>query len=372
MNIMMISADLSVTAGDKGPFYYMLEEFSRHFDRIDVIGLKPARRRINTIFSNVHLNHPDTGKLMQPFFIRKTAIRLMKERKYDFAVSHDYNFFYNGFGAYLTHRKTGLPYISEIHHVPGYPRAATFRERVDRFCTRLYTRWVQKHALAIRVVNEKELASLLFSWGVKPDKVKVLHSLYIDFDTFKPKETGKDYDLMFCGRLAPNKGLFLILDAVKKMKTEKPDIKLLIVGRGSLKDQIHAIVNRSNLSDNVEFIDWVAEFSELADLYRRSKILVCASFNEGGPRVTVEAMACGTPAISTPVGIMNELISDGENGLLFSWDADELAAKSLQLLKDEKQYKAVSSRLKETVAPFERTKVIAKLADGFKKLVINK
>jgi hypothetical protein len=40
-NILMVSADRSVVAGERGPFYYMLEEFCRHWDRIDVIGTRP-------------------------------------------------------------------------------------------------------------------------------------------------------------------------------------------------------------------------------------------------------------------------------------------------------------------------------------------
>lgn len=366
MNIIMISADVSVVAGDKGPFYYMLEEFHRHFDRIDVIGLKPRRTEKEVVFGNVHLHHPVRGKLFQPSFIVSTGKRLLRERSYAFAVSHDYNFFYNGLGAYLLHRKTGLPYFSEIHHVPGHPRASSFREKVDKFCTHRYVRWVQNHALAIRVVNGKELPELLTSWGVRPEKIAVLHSLYMDFETYRPAAAEKIHDLMFCGRLVPNKGLFILLDALKILKRNRPAVRLLIVGRGPLKEKIHRYVDESGLKENVEYLEWVSEAKDLADLYRRSRILVCASYNEGGPRVTVEAMACGTPALSTPVGIMPELI--GEE-MRFRWDAQELAEKAQRLLEDEPLYSSLTSRLAGVVAPFERGKVIADLARGFKALV---
>ncbi|MBD3293842.1 MAG: glycosyltransferase [Armatimonadia bacterium] len=369
MNIMMISADVSVTAGDKGPFYYMLEEFHRHFDRIDVIGLRPAQRLHDRIFGNVFLHHPRRGKLFQPFFIRRTGTRLMRERDYAFAVSHDYNLFYNGLGAYLLHRKSGLPYISEIHHVPGHPRAANLREVVDRICTRFYVRWVQKHALAIRVVNAREQPGLLTGWGVRPDKIKVLYSLYMDFDTYHPQPAPKEYDLMFCGRLVGNKGLFIILDALEILKRERPDARLLVVGRGPLEHALDRRIRRSGLSAHVHRIAWVADTKALAELYRRSRILVCASYNEGGPRVTAEAMACGTPALSTPVGIMPDLIREGENGFLFQWDPSELASKAKALLTDPALYERVRGNLADTVAPFERKKVLADLAEGFKALV---
>ena len=64
-NILMVSADRAVAAGEKGPFHYMLETFSRHWDRIDVIGMRPARRVQDTVFGNVHLHYATGGKLAQ-------------------------------------------------------------------------------------------------------------------------------------------------------------------------------------------------------------------------------------------------------------------------------------------------------------------
>lgn len=373
MNILMISADRSVAAGEKGPFHNMLQRFSTHFDRIDVIGLRPARVKERRVFGNVYLHPPEGGKVRQPGHILRTGRRLLAERPYAFAVSHDYNPFYNGLGAWLLHRKTGLPYISEIHHVPGYPRAATLRERIDRLCTRLYVRWVQHRALAIRVVNGKEMPGLLRKWGVQPGKITVLHSLYIDFETFRPPGPGeaeeKRYDLLFCGRLAPNKGIFIVLEALDRLRRLRPEVRLLLIGRGPLEARIEHGLRRLGLEANVERIPWVAEPAKLAALYRAARLVVCASFSEGGPRFTVEAMACGTPVVSTPVGIMSELVEDGENGLLFSWDPAELADKVDRLLRDEERYRVMRARLPGTVAPFERDRVITALADGFKGLV---
>jgi hypothetical protein len=79
-NILMVSADRSVVAGEKGPFHYMLESFSRHWDRVDVIGMRPARREQTTVFGNVHLHHPQSGKLRQAVFIAETGRRLAAER----------------------------------------------------------------------------------------------------------------------------------------------------------------------------------------------------------------------------------------------------------------------------------------------------
>ena len=77
----MVSADRSVVAGEQGPFYYMLEEFSRHWERVDVIGTRPDRVLHSTIFGNVHLHHPTSGKLRQAGFITRTGLSLAAQRE---------------------------------------------------------------------------------------------------------------------------------------------------------------------------------------------------------------------------------------------------------------------------------------------------
>ena len=82
-NVLMVSADRGVVAGEKGPFHYMLESFSEHWERVDVIGTRPARVERTEVFGNVHLHHPTTGKLAQAGFIARTGLRLAAERDLD-------------------------------------------------------------------------------------------------------------------------------------------------------------------------------------------------------------------------------------------------------------------------------------------------
>src|SRR6185503_10592412 len=81
-------------------------------------------------------------------------------------VSHDYGWFYNGLAAARLSRRSGVPYLSELHPVPGHPIAADTRERFDRAVARRYVRWARSRARAFRVVNQGEMVPLLESWGV--------------------------------------------------------------------------------------------------------------------------------------------------------------------------------------------------------------
>ena len=147
---------------------------------LDRVGLEDRRGLENVFF------HPSTlSKALHPKFILQRGQRLARERNYDLIVSHDYGFFLNGIGAAWLSKKIGVPYISEIHHVEGYPRAATLREKIQPTLTWLYVQWAKHHALGFRIVNERELKPLLLKWGVPSEKIHLLYSLYLDFDVFK-------------------------------------------------------------------------------------------------------------------------------------------------------------------------------------------
>ena len=116
------------------------------------------------------------------------------------------------------------------------------------------------------------------------------------------------------------------------------------------------------------WIDWVAEPSDLADLYRTSRVVVCASTCEGGPRFTVEAMACGLPAVSTRVGIMPDLLEDGAAGRLVGWSAEDLARGLGEVLADEDARRTMGQVAHQRVQQFEADAAIERYARGLQAL----
>jgi glycosyltransferase involved in cell wall biosynthesis len=139
-------------------------------------------------------------------------------------------------------------------------------------------------------------------------KIRVLYSLYLDFSVFHPAPTAKEYDVAFVGRLAPNKGLPLLLEALARLKRERGQVRAVIAGQGALRGALEHRAQALGLEDSIEWLGWMEAAEQVADLYRRARCLVCTSYSEGGPRVVAEALACGTPVLSTPVGMAAELV----------------------------------------------------------------
>jgi glycosyltransferase involved in cell wall biosynthesis len=208
---------------------------------------------------------------------------------------------------------------------------------------------------------------------VPSDKIRVLPSLYIDFDVFWPMSgESRQFDVLFVGRLAANKGLFTLLDAITRVKPDRPTIRLGILGQGPLRSPLERRIAALGLADQVSLIPRLDSAHDVARLMNRAGMLVCASTSEGGPRVTVEAMACGIPVISTPVGVMAELLEDGVNGLIFRWDAAELADKIRLLLADDVLRARIAEQGRQTVQRFRADEVIAQYARGYHELIRRK
>lgn len=371
MRLLMVSGDRQVTLGERGPFHSMQREFSRYFERVDVIcPSPPGEVSVRCIHDNVFFHPASCGRAGMVTYIKQRGLELIEEHRPALIVSHDYGWFYNGIGSAQLSKQTSVPYLSEIHHVPGYPVAADLRERFDRFVARRYIAWARSRALAFRVVNRREMPNLLRSWGVPEKQIVVLPSLYIDLEVFRPEEvrTEPEFDLIYVGRMVNNKGLLSIADALGVAHRQGMPARALFVGRGPFVAALRARLQEHGILEHCTFIEWVDTPSDLAALYRKSRIAVCASTCEGGPRVTVEAMACGTPVVSTPVGVMSELLEEG-GGLLCGFDSASLSSAMQQLWSDDAEWKRRSDEAQRIASRFGYHEAIAGYAQGLQRLV---
>jgi glycosyltransferase involved in cell wall biosynthesis len=119
--------------------------------------------------------------------------------------------------------------------------------------------------------------------------------------------------LLFVGRLHPQKGVMVLLDAFRQIATEAPDVQLVMVGSGPLAGEAKAWIVAHNLQSRVH---WLGPRNDVPSLMRSATALVLPSLWEGMPNVVLEAMAARLPVVATAVDGTRELLADGVTGWL--------------------------------------------------------
>lgn len=373
----MISGDKSLAEGKRGAFYNTLEEFHKYWDRIDIIcprivnnKWKLANRESNyrllitNYFGNVFVHPSPWPLILQPFWILKKGKQIYKEQRFNLMTVHEYPPFYNGIGARLLWNKIKTPYVLEIMHITGYPKAANAREEIYKTLLNFFIKADSSKAKAVRVINENQTPGFLIKAGVAREKLIYIPAFYIDLNIFRPRESEKEYDLIFIGRLAENKGIDLFLETARRLGA-----KTAIVGDGPLKRKIESRIKNYEFGGRVILRGWVEGSEEVAELLNRSRVLVMPSYNEGGPRVVLEAMACGVPVLATPVGIVPDIIKDGESGRIIDWSAKDIVWKAGGLLDNKDEYDKYRFAGLEIVKQFERKEAIKNYADKLQSLI---
>ena len=172
-------------------------------------------------------------------------------------------------------------------------------------------------------------------------KSSVLYNIIDTRQIFEMRDRDEahyDFDLIYLGRLTYQKDPQRLMRLCARLKETRPEIRVAIVGAGELEEETRQLCRELGLEDNVRFLGFQSNpMKMLSD----SRVLVLTSRWEGTPMCALEAMALGTPVVSTPTDGMKDLIQSGENGYLS--DADETLAAAIEgMLQDPAKREAIS------------------------------
>lgn len=168
---------------------------------------------------------------------------------------------------------------------------------------------------------------------------------YIDCLEFekKTKINDRDYDIIFLGRFESVKGVNNLIKSVPLLVEKYPQIKIKLIGDGELRDHLEDVVAQQGVSEHISFTGWV-DHEKIPDHLNEGRVLLMPSESEGVPKTILEAMACGTIPVATPVGGIPDIITDGKNGFLLP-DTDPITiAEVVSFVLDQNDLEQISDQ----------------------------
>ena len=168
---------------------------------------------------------------------------------------------------------------------------------------------------------------LLNGVGLDLDKYKKLSSKEIQE---KRKEFGlkdKDFVVLMVAEINKNKNHIQLINAMDILKDKYPNIKVLCIGDGRLKESLEKQIILRNLQNNIFMLGYRLDVNKLINI---SDIGILLSRREGLPRNIMEFMACGRKVIATDIRGCRDLICDETIGTLVNVDDYESTAKAIE------------------------------------------
>ena len=288
-----------------------------------------------------------TAGFGEPWAYSLRARRLLAARRSDFDLVHDNQCLGSGMLGML---EDGWPLLTTLHHPITVDRQLALGHATNpwqRYTTR---RWfgflrmqvrVARRLPAIVTVSESSRTDIAAQMGVQEERMTVV-PVGVDHSVFRPRAGATPVP----GRLmvtsssdVPMKGLVPLLEAVAKLRTERP-VELVVIGNPRPGGRVDRAIERLGLQGAVRCVSGITD-AELAHHYGEAEVAVVPSLYEGFSLPAVEAMACGVPVVATTGGALPEVVGrDGETGLLVPPNDPGALAGAIRRLLDDPALRA--------------------------------
>jgi L-malate glycosyltransferase len=256
-------------------------------------------------------------------FLRRTRIDVLHTH-----LSHDHWLALSAVWR-LNPRRRGVPIQVRTIHTLRRPQTLGIRWQLQHGAT---------HFIAVNMATYHDLVETL---GISPTRVTAIAGA-VDHQRFHPavlgarirREFGLGPSVPLVGivaRLAASRGHLALLEAFAQVHTAIPAARLLIVGKGEFRPQLERRTGELGLGAAVIFTGYRED--DLPDVLAALDVFVLlAPGSEGSCRAALEAMAVGKPVIATRVGALQDIVLDGETGLLIEPHAHSALAHAMSRL----------------------------------------
>ena len=256
----------------------------------------------------------------------------------DFDLVHDNSL--NYFPIILEDRLSA-PLVTTLHTPPfaRFTSAVRYRERKKR-----------GHYISISNFNTE-------LWGLNKDRLDTIHN-GVDTETFTYSPFCRSNCAVWSGRITPDKGTHLAIEAAKKAR-----IKLIIAGSIDNREYFESKVE-PHLNEYAEYVGHLKQ-KELVKLLQSAAMTLCTPiWSEPFGLVVIESLACGTPVVAFDRGAMSEILNSQTGILVPPGDTDAMA----QAMKQAKQLSRYSCR-QLVLERFCIEKMLDKYVRSFKKII---
>jgi len=323
----------------------------------------PEKRRylINPMKLNTWPNFVEwlgecSGCFTEPHTFGMRAYNMFRQdghlKKYD--IVHDNQCVTEGM---LKIRQMGMPLVTTIHHPITIDRELALKASDSAYRSWGIRRWYSFADTQIKVArrlthfitdSQHSLQEIMSSFGLPRERFKIIYC-GVDTDTFReqPGSTRPaNRILVINSGDTPLKGLKYLLEAVAELRKTRA-VELTIVGEPLVNGYTEGLIEGLGLGDCTHYAGKI-DTNSLVSQYSSATMLVVPSIYEGFGLPAAEAMACGTPVISTTAGALPEVVGDA--GILVPpGDTGALVESIKSLLDDEAKRKELGARGVERV-----------------------
>jgi glycosyltransferase involved in cell wall biosynthesis len=313
------------------------------------------------------------------YSLMPSMIGAVLKGKWDIVHAHSYGFYPSHVGAVAKRAGRGK-FVFTPHFHPGETTWGGERRRRVRG---LYDKHLSKRVISaaskVICVSEGEMKYAVES-GINsikivivPDCVDASRFEGLAEGEFKKKYTIESDFVLFVGRLAKNKGLTYLLEAIPKVIKDFPKVKFVFIGEDEgMYDMLMAQAKRFGIEQNLMFLGVLSNDDVSRAFYDCSLFVLPSEFEAFGI-VLIEAMAAKKPTVATNVGGIPYVVAEGKTTTLVDYgDSQKLAEAISDLLADEKKRRLYGEAGRDLVLEnYAIEKVVTKLETVYKDALNN-
>ena len=271
------------------------------------------------------------------------------------------------------------PYVLTIHDASLFVYGR-YHPRARHLTMRLTLPLIARRAEAIITVSEHSRSDLIRVLSLEPEKI---HGVYeAAADKFRPVDDERALDalrrkyklptnfVLYVGTLEPRKNLLRLVRALKQVREEGLDYHLVLAGpMGWMMETFEREVQQTGLENAVHYVGYVPS-EDLPALFSLATVFAFPSLYEGFGLPPMEAMACGTPVLTSNRSSLAEICGDAAY-LVDPQSEEAIAAGLSTLLRDEELRRALRARGFERVTHFSWQRAARETSAVYERVVRN-